>query len=68
MCEFSLDAGVPGLWMVETLDSVKAARTLNRHWSYREVEQQLRVLVQVNIGSDNSDNSELTKCTPCLVD
>ena len=54
--------------MVETLDSVKAARTLNRHWSYREVEQQLRVLVQVNIGSDNSDNSELTKCTPCLVD
>lgn len=46
-------AGVPGLWMVETVDTVKAARTLNRHWLYREKgEGPLRVLVQVNISSE----------------
>lgn len=49
-------SGVPGLWMVETVDSIKAARTLDRQWSLREHrEDQLRVLVQVNVSIEHSE-------------
>ena len=48
-------AGVPGLWMVETVDSIKVARTLNRQWSLREsMEDRLKVLVQVNVSIEHS--------------
>lgn len=41
--------------MVETLHSIKVARTLDRLWSYREDGDPLRVLVQVNTSKESSE-------------
>ena len=50
--------GVPGLWMVETLDSVKTADILNRYWSLRERgDDPLRVLVQINTSNEDSEST-----------
>lgn len=54
----SLLSDVPGLWMVETLDSVKCADSLNRHWGLRDRgDHPLRVLVQVNTSSEDSEST-----------
>lgn len=46
---------VPGLWMVETLDSVKTADSLNRHWALRDKgDDPLRVLIQINTSNEDS--------------
>ena len=58
MISLPLCVGVPGLWMVETLDSVKTADILNRHWSLRESgDDPLRVLVQINTSNEDSEST-----------
>ena len=47
---------VPGLWMVESVDSVKCARVLERWWEGRE--ERLRVLIQVNTSYEDSECRE----------
>ena len=46
---------VPGLWTVETVDSVKIAKILNNSWALRDssTEDPLKVLVQVNASSED---------------
>ncbi|XP_062509567.1 pyridoxal phosphate homeostasis protein-like [Corticium candelabrum] len=41
-------AGIPNLWMVETVDSQKLADTLNSSCMKQQRQERLRVLVQVN--------------------
>ena len=44
--------------MVETLDSVKTADSLNRHWGLRDRgDDPLRVLVQVNTSNEDSEST-----------
>ena len=55
---------VPGLWMVETLDSVKTADTLNRHWALRDRgHDPLRVLVQINTSNEESKSTDRISLT-----
>ncbi len=45
--------GIPGLWMVETLESIKMAKRLNTCWGLRESgSHSLKVLVQVNTSKE----------------
>jgi len=51
-------AGVPGLWMVETLSQSSAAEKLNRYWGLRESASSsspLKVMVQVNTSGEESE-------------
>ena len=43
--------------MIETLDSIKSAGTLNRHWALRERGDPLRVLVQINSSQEQSEST-----------
>jgi uncharacterized pyridoxal phosphate-containing UPF0001 family protein len=44
--------------MVETLDSVKSADSLNRHWGLRDRgDDPLRVLIQVNTSNEDSEST-----------
>ena len=44
--------------MVETLDSVKSADSLNKHWGLRDRgDHPLRVLVQVNTSNEDSEST-----------
>ncbi|XP_064382917.1 pyridoxal phosphate homeostasis protein-like isoform X2 [Halichondria panicea] len=46
---------IPGMWMVETLDSLKLANKLNSYWGLRENGSHLlKVLVQVNTSKEES--------------
>ncbi len=48
--------GIPGLWMVETLDSLKLANKLNTYWGLREFDSHsLKVLVQVNTSKEECE-------------
>ena len=46
---------VPGLWMVETVDSFKSAQALNHRWGDRGLEcGPLRIMLQVNSSGEES--------------
>ena len=40
--------GVNQLWMVESVDSIKLADLLNKHWGLDDRDEKLNVMVQVN--------------------
>ncbi|RHZ01344.1 hypothetical protein DYB37_009905 [Aphanomyces astaci] len=44
----TLVAGVPNLYMVESVDSIKVASKLDKAWGERQSGHPLRVMVQVN--------------------
>lgn len=49
---------VPGLWMVETVDSFKSAQALNHRWGDRGLEcGPLRIMLQVNSSGEESKYS-----------
>jgi len=48
--------GVPNLFMVETVDSVKLASTLNSSWGKQNKPNPLNVMVQVNTSEEESKN------------
>ena len=52
---FHLNSGVPNLFMVETVDSVKLATTLNSSWSKQNKPNPLNVMVQVNTSQEESE-------------
>ena len=55
MCEWSPYTEVPGLWMVETVDSFKAAEALDRRWGDRGLDcGSLRIMLQVNTSREES--------------
>lgn len=47
--------GVPNLFMVETVDSVKLANTLNSSWGKKNKPDPLNVMVQVNTSQEESE-------------
>ncbi|XP_068709655.1 pyridoxal phosphate homeostasis protein-like [Montipora foliosa] len=47
-------AGVPNLFMVETVDSVKLANTLNSSWGKQNKPDPLNVMVQVNTSQEEN--------------
>ena len=49
---------VPGIWMVETMDSSRSAQALNERWGQRRERDDsdpLRVMVQVNTSGEESE-------------
>jgi uncharacterized pyridoxal phosphate-containing UPF0001 family protein len=47
-------AGIPNLWIVETVDSQKLADTLNSSCLKRERQERLRIFIQVNTSREES--------------
>lgn len=57
-------AGVPNLFMVETVDSVKLANTMNSSWSKKTKPDPLNVMVQVNTSQEeNKSGCSRDQCT-----
>ena len=52
--------GIPNLWMVETVDSEKVARALNRSWNRLGLPAKLNVMIQVNTSAEPNKNG----CSP----
>lgn len=52
----TLVKGCPGLACLETIDSEKLARTLDKAWSASYPERKLRVMVQVNSSGEETKN------------
>lgn len=52
---FLIIVGVPNLFMVETVDSVKLANTLNSSWGKKNKPDPLNVMVQVNTSQEESE-------------
>jgi hypothetical protein len=46
--------GLPGLYMVETVDSEKLAATLNASWGKQSPSQPLAILLQINTSQEDS--------------
>ncbi|XP_065919292.1 pyridoxal phosphate homeostasis protein-like [Dysidea avara] len=55
---------VSGLWMVESVDSIKLAHLLNKHWGLDDRDEKLNVMVQVNTNREEGKSG----CSPekCL--
>lgn len=53
-CGFFSNIGVPNLFMVETVDSVKLANSLNVSWGKLNKPSPLNVMVQVNTSKEES--------------
>ncbi|XP_068085417.1 pyridoxal phosphate homeostasis protein isoform X2 [Anabrus simplex] len=51
---------VPGLYLVETVDTEKLASTLNSAWEKKEKSEKLKVMVQVNTSGEEEKNG----CSP----
>ena len=49
-----LYTGVPNLFMIETVDSVKLASTLNSSWGKQNKTHPLNIMVQVNTSKEES--------------
>ena len=58
---------VPGLWMVETVDSERLATALNSSWRKQYPERKLKVLVQVNASGEDQKGGCSPDATPALV-
>lgn len=58
---------VPGLWMVETVDSERLATALNSSWRKRHSEGSLRIFVQVNASGEDEKSGCPPDATPALV-
>ena len=53
--------GVSGLWMVESVDSIKLAHLLNKHWGLDDRDEKLNVMVQVNTNREEGNVYILSK-------
>ena len=58
---------VPGLWMVETVDSERLATALNNSWKRHNSETRLRIFIQVNVSSEEEKSGCAPDCTPAVV-
>jgi hypothetical protein len=54
MCIMHPAPGLPGLYMVETVDSEKLAATLNASWGKQSPSQPLAILLQINTSQEDS--------------
>ncbi|RQM21062.1 hypothetical protein B5M09_011132 [Aphanomyces astaci] len=57
----TLVAGVPNLYMVESVDSIKVASKLDKAWGERQSGHPLRVMVQVN--TSGTSNTLIKSCS-----
>lgn len=46
--------GIPNLWMVESISSIRMAEMINRVWKFKNPDAPLKVLVQVNTAEEPS--------------
>ena len=58
---------VPGLWMVETVDSERLATALNNSWKRQNSHTRLRIFIQVNVSSEKEKSGCTPDCAPALV-
>ncbi len=50
-----VSAGVPNLYMVETIDSEKVATAINETWEKRKQPERLRVMIQINTSGEERE-------------
>ena len=61
-------ASTPGLWMVETVDSERLASALDSSWRKRELEQRLKIYLQVNTSGEEAKSGSQPEDIPRLVE
>ena len=47
--------GISGLWMVESVDSIKLASQLNKLWELEDREEKLNVMLQINTSHEKGN-------------
>ena len=47
---------VSGLWMIESVDSIKLASQLNKQWELEDREEKLNIMLQINTSAEEGIN------------
>ena len=47
---------VSGLWMIESVDSIKLASQINKQWELEDREEKLNVMLQINTSGEEGIN------------
>ena len=48
--------GINGLWMVESVDSIKLASRLNKQWELEDREEKLNIMLQINTSQEEGND------------
>ena len=46
---------VSGLWMIESVDSIKLASQLNKQWELEDREEKLNIMLQINTSAEEGN-------------
>lgn len=52
----TLITGISGLWMIESVDSIKLASRLNKQWELEDRDEKLNIMLQVNTSHEEGND------------
>lgn len=48
--------GIGGLWMIESVDSIKLASQLNKQWELEDRDEKLNIMLQINTSHEEGNS------------